>query len=153
MDINTKKWKQKLSVFLIVSMIIQTAGVTALAEEGSLVEEASKVITATSSNAKRHVQTASDADTATDSDWDEAEEDEVDLIDDLEVELATPFNARAVSGKEVEVSTHTELVNAVKNASAGDTIVLADEIDATSSASLCVTKKITVNGNGHTLDG
>ncbi len=153
MDINTKKWKQKLSVFLIVSMIMQTAGVTALAEEGSLVEEASKVITATSSNAKRHVQTASDADTATDSDWDEAEEDEVDLIDDLEVELATPFNARAVSGKEVEVSTHTELVNAVKNASAGDTIVLADDIDATSSASLCVTKKITVNGNGHTLDG
>ena len=55
-DINTKKWKQKLSVFLIVSMIMQTAGVTALAEEGSLVEEASKVITATSSNAKRHVQ-------------------------------------------------------------------------------------------------
>ena len=153
MDINTKKWKQKLSVFLIVSMIMQTAGVTALAEEGSLVEEASKVITATSSNAKRHVQTASDADTATDSDWDEAEEDEVDLIDDLEVELATPFNARAVSGKEVEVSTHTELVNAVKNASAGDTIVLADDIDATSSASLCVTKKIPVNGNGHTLDG
>ena len=153
MDINTKKWKQKLSVFLIVSMIMQTAGVTALAEEGSLVEEASKVINATSSNAKRHVQTASDADTATDSDWDEAEEDEVDLIDDLEVELATPFNARAVSGKEVEVSTHTELVNAVKNASAGDTIVLADDIDATSSASLCVTKKITVNGNGHTLDG
>ena len=41
MDINTKKWKQKLSVFLIVSMIMQTAGVTALAEEGSLVEEAS----------------------------------------------------------------------------------------------------------------
>ncbi len=153
MDINTKKWKQKISVFLIVSMIMQTAGVTALAEEGSLVEEASKVITATSSNAKRHVQTDSDADTATDSDWDEADEDEVDLIDDLEVELATPFNARAVSGKEVEVSTHTELVNAVKSASAGDTIVLADDIDATSSASLCVTKNITVNGNGHTLDG
>ena len=41
-DINTKKWKQKLSVFLIVSMIMQTAGVTALAEEGSLIEEASK---------------------------------------------------------------------------------------------------------------
>ena len=44
MDINTKM-ETKLSVFLIVSMIMQTAGVTALAEEGSLIEEASKVIT------------------------------------------------------------------------------------------------------------
>ena len=152
MDIITKKWKQKLSVILIASMAMQTAGVTALAEVGIPEEEVSRVITATASNAKHWVHTDSDAETASDSDWEEP--DEVDLIDDLtELELATPANARAVSGKEVEVSTHTELVNAVKNASEGDSIVLTDDIDATSSASLCVTKNITVNGNGHTLDG
>ena len=72
--------------------------------------------------------------------WDEAEEDEVELIDDLEVELATPFNARAVSGKRSRGIYAHGTDQCGKNASAGDTIVLADDIDATSSASLAVTK-------------
>lgn len=50
---------------------------------------------------------------------------------------------RAASGREVSVSTHSELVNAVYNAADGDKIILENDIDATSSASLRVTKEIT----------
>jgi len=51
------------------------------------------------------------------------------------------------------VNDWSSLQSAVKNASAGDTIRLGADIDATSSASLCVKKNITVDGDGHTIDG
>ena len=51
------------------------------------------------------------------------------------------------------VDNWNDLVNAVKGASAGDTIKLDKDIDAVSSASLCVQKNITVDGQGHTIDG
>lgn len=63
-----------------------------------------------------------------------------------------PANA-AQDDNATTVSSWEELVSAVKNADAGDTIKIDNDIDATTSASLRVSENITVDGQGHTLDG
>ena len=59
----------------------------------------------------------------------------------------------AAESKETTVNNWTDLVSAVKDADAGDTIKIGSDIDATTSASLRVSENITVDGQGHTLDG
>lgn len=61
--------------------------------------------------------------------------------------------ANAAENKETTVNSWTDLVSAVKDADAGDTIKIGSDIDATTSASLRVSENITVDGQGHTLDG
>ena len=66
------------------------------------------------------------------------------------------FFTQSTNASENNVTTvdnWTDLVSAVKNADAGDTIRLDSDIDATTSASLKVSENITVDGQGHTLDG
>ena len=62
---------------------------------------------------------------------------------------ATAFAANTTT----EVDSWTGLIFALSNASAGDTIKLGADIDATTSASLKVSKSVTVDGQGYTIDG
>lgn len=62
-------------------------------------------------------------------------------------------SANASESNVKTVDNWTNLVSAVKDADAGDTIQLDADIDATTSASLKVSENITVDGKGHTLDG
>lgn len=65
-----------------------------------------------------------------------------------------PYPANAADDDSATtVSNWEELVSAVKNADKGDTIKIDSDIDATTSASLRVSENITVDGQGHTLDG
>lgn len=66
--------------------------------------------------------------------------------------LVTLIPASAYAASETTVTNWTQLVDAVKNGQAGDVIRLGNDIDATSSASLKVTKNITVDGQGYTID-
>ena len=58
----------------------------------------------------------------------------------------------AFAAESVTVSNWSELVSAVKNSSYSE-ITLGGDIDATSSASLQVNHKVTVDGAGHTING